>query len=155
MIPAPAPHNQFLADHARLLLASYQRLTGKELVPAGAPAQRARTLYTAGFVVVSHDTRTDPVFNYANLAAQTLFELDWESFVALPSRLSAEPVQREERQRLLDTVTRKGFIDDYAGIRVASSGRRFHVVAATVWNLTAEDGQYAGQAATFSRWQFL
>jgi hypothetical protein len=155
LIPAPHPDNLFLADHARLLFESYRRLTGKELVPAGEPGQRAQALYESDFVVVSHDTQTDPVFNYANLAAQRLFELDWERFVALPSRLSAEPLQREERQRLLDAVTRKGFIDDYAGIRVTSSGRRFHVEAATVWNLIANEGDPAGQAATFSRWQFL
>jgi hypothetical protein len=155
LIPAPHPDNLFLADHARLLLESYRRLTGKELVPAGEPVLRAKVRYESDFVVVSHDTQADPVFNYANLAAQALFKLDWAHFVALPSRLSAEPLQRKERQRLLDAVTRKGFIDDYAGIRVTSGGRRFHVEAATVWNLTADDGHHAGQAATFSRWYFL
>jgi hypothetical protein len=155
LIPAPHPDNLFLADHARLLLASYRRLTGKELVPAGEPVLRAKTLYESDFVVVSHDTQADPVFNYANLAAQALFELDWARFVALPSRLSAKPLQRDERQRLLETVTRKGFIDDYAGIRVTSGGRRLHVEAAIVWNLTADEGNAAGQAATFSRWHFL
>lgn len=151
----PRPDNLFLAKHARLLLDSYQRLTGKALAPAGDPAQRAQALYEADFVVLSHDTAPDPVFNYANLAAQRLFGMDWDTFVALPSRLSAGPGHRDERQRLLDAVTRKGYIDDYAGIRVARSGKRFRVEAATVWNLTNDAGNYAGQAAMFSEWHFL
>lgn len=151
----PDPDNLFLAEHARLLLDSYRRLIGKELVPAGDPAQRAKALYEADFIVVSHDTAPDPVFNYANLAAQRLFGMGWDTFVALPSRLSAEPTHRDERQRLLDAVTRNGYIDDYAGIRVTASGRRFQVDAATVWNLTNDAGNYAGQAAMFSRWRFL
>ncbi|MDP1717940.1 MAG: MEKHLA domain-containing protein, partial [Burkholderiales bacterium] len=70
---APGPDNRFMEDHARLLLDSYRRLTGKDLVPAGDPLQRAKNLYEAAIVVVSHDTAPDPVFNYANLAAQRLF----------------------------------------------------------------------------------
>jgi len=151
----PGPDNRFCAEHARLLLDSYRRLTGRELVPAGDPAQRAKALYEADFVVVSHDTAPDPVFNYANLAAQRLFETDWDTFVTLPSRLSAGPVHRDERRRLLDAVTRHGYIDNYAGIRVAQSGRQFRIEAATVWNVADDAGNYAGQAAMFSEWHFL
>ncbi|HSQ06000.1 MAG TPA: MEKHLA domain-containing protein, partial [Burkholderiales bacterium] len=92
----PCPENAYLADHAALLLESYRRLFGKELIPPGERLQRAKALYEAPFVVVSHDTAADPIFNYANLAAQRLFELDWDAFVALPSRLSAGPVHRDE-----------------------------------------------------------
>lgn len=64
-------------------------------------------------------------------------------------------MHRDERRRLLDSVTRNGYIDDYAGIRVARSGRQFRVEAATVWNLADDAGHNAGQAAMFSRWRFL
>ena len=151
----PAEDNLFLADHARFLLESYRRLTGRELLPAGEAVSRAKSLYHAPFVVVSHDTAHDPVFNYANLAAQCLFEMDWDTFVRLPSRLSAGPVHRAERQRLLEVVTRNGYIDNYGGIRVTSSGRQFQVESATVWNLTNNDGHYMGQAAAFSNWRVL
>lgn len=151
----PGPDNLYFAEHGRLLLDSFRRLTGKDLVPAGGLAQRAKALYEADFVVVSHDTAADPVFNYANLAAQRLFETDWDTFVTLPSRLSAGPVHRDERQRLLDTVTRHGYIGDYAGVRVTQSGRQFQIAAATVWNLADDGGNYAGQAAMFSEWRFL
>jgi len=151
----PSDDNQFLTGHAQLLLESYERLTGKDLVPAGELAVRAKTLYHAPFVVVSHDTAADPIFNYGNLSALRLFELDWHTFVSLPSRLSAGPVHRAERQRLLEVVTRKGYIDDYAGIRVTGSGRQFRIESATVWNLTNNGGEYMGQAATFADWRFL
>ena len=151
----PGPDNLFFAEHARLLLDSYRRLIGRELVPAGDPARRAKALYEADFVVVSHDTAPDPVFNYANLAAQRLFETSWETFITLPSRLSAGPVHRDERRRLLDEVSRRGYIDNYAGIRVAQSGRQFRIEAATVWNLADDGGKYAGQAAMFSVWHFI
>ncbi len=52
-------------------------------------------------------------------------------------------------------VTRYGFIDDYAGVRIARTGRRFRIRQATVWNLFDEHGQRCGQAATFARWEFL
>lgn len=151
----PCSDNGYRVDHVSLLLASYERLLNAPLVPHGDAVQRAQALYEAPFVVVSHDTSPDPVFDYANLAAQRLFELDWDAFVRLPSRLSAGPVHRDERQRLLAIVARQGYIDDYSGVRVASSGRQFRIEQATVWNVSREDGAYAGQAATFDRWQFL
>jgi hypothetical protein len=76
-------------------------------------------------------------------------------FLGLPSRFSAEAPLREERQALLDRVSRHGFIDDYAGVRIAADGRRFRIEAATVWNLVDPDGSVHGQAAAFSRWTDL
>ncbi len=73
----PNRANSFLVEHALLLLDSYYWRLGRELVPHGDPVQRAQALYEAPFVVVSHDTAPEPVFNYANLAAQRLFELSW------------------------------------------------------------------------------
>jgi hypothetical protein len=72
-----------------------------------------------------------------------------------PSRLTAEAPDREERARLLEIVTRRGFIDDYSGIRVSKTGRRFRISRATVWNLLTEDGRPCGQAARFDKWEFL
>jgi len=52
-------------------------------------------------------------------------------------------------------VRDNGFIDDYSGIRISLNGRRFRINQATVWNVLDEAGAYAGQAATFSSWEFL
>ncbi|MDD5322930.1 MAG: MEKHLA domain-containing protein [Methylococcales bacterium] len=82
-------------------------------------------MFYAPFAIIAHDTASDPVFNYANLKALDLFELSWEDFVHLPSRLSAEPVNPAERDRLLAEVTEKGNIDHYEGFRISSTGKDF------------------------------
>jgi hypothetical protein len=152
----PDAANDFCVGHAQRLLRCYRTLTGHALTEdASDHVVAARALYHAPFVVLSHDSAVDPVFNYANLTAQRCFEMSWPEFVCLPSRFSAEPLARDERQRLLDRVSRRGFIDDYQGVRVSRTGRRFLVSNATVWNLTDEQGRAAGQAATFSTWQNL
>jgi hypothetical protein len=149
----PSPENGWLLPHAELLLASFERLVGRPLVdPALAPAARARALYEAPFVVLSHGTGADPVFEYGNLAAQRLFELTFAELTALPSRLSAEPLHRAERERLLAEVARRGFVDDYRGVRVSRTGRRFRIERAIVWNLSDAAGAPRGQAATFDSW---
>jgi hypothetical protein len=139
-----------------LLLASHLQLTGRSLlerVPGETDADLARRLYGAPFVVLAHDDQPDPRFNYANLAAQQLFERTWDEFIGLPSRLSAEAPVRGERERLLARVATHGFIDDYSGVRVAKSGRRFRILRATVWNVSDASGRRAGQAASFSAWE--
>lgn len=148
--------NGFLREHSELLIYSYRRLTGRDLVqPRRCPEDRCRALYEAPYGVVSHDTGEDPVFNYANRTAQSVFEMDWQAFTRLPSRKSAEPVNRAERARLLARVTQQGFIDDYRGVRISATGRRFRIEEATVWNLVDENGTYRGQAAVFYRWSQL
>jgi hypothetical protein len=62
-------------------------------------------------------------------------------------------VQREERQRLLDCVRRQGYIDDYAGVRISATGKRFRIARASVWNLLDASGDSVGQAASFSAWE--
>lgn len=146
----PAAENAFQATHARLLLDTYRALLKRELLPPCPPAEIGRALYEAPLAVLAHDTASDPVFFYGNRAAQRLFEMTWAELVRLPSRLSAEAVAREERQRLLDFVAQHGYSENYSGVRIAKSGRRFPIEGATVWNLTGETGAIVGQAAAFS-----
>lgn len=139
------------SDFFALLTGSYARIVGRRLVRDG---QGPSWLYNdAPFVVLAHNTEPDPRFIYANRAAQNCFEYSWDEFITLPSRLSAELPDRAERQRLLDTVTRDGFIDNYRGLRIAKSGRHFWIEKAIVWQLIDETGRRRGQAATFSSWQ--
>lgn len=148
----PAPGNSFQAAQSLVLLDSYRALMQRDLLHPASPSEIGRTLYEAPMVVLAHDTAADPVFFYGNLAAQQLFEMNWDELVCLPSRFSAEPVAREERQRLLGLVARQGYIDNYAGIRIAKSGKRFRIEQATVWNLLGPSGLVVGQAAAFDRW---
>lgn len=152
----PDEDNRYLHDHVALLLSSFYRLTGRRLT-ADSEVSRdtAKDIYYAPFVLVSHNTADDPVFNYANEAALDLFEMSWEEFTSMPSRHSAEPVNREERERLLKNVTEKGFIDDYSGVRISGTGKRFLIKNGIVWNVFDENGNYYGQAATFNEWVYL
>jgi hypothetical protein len=136
-----------------LLLDSFVRLVGRELVSReGTPEEQADRLFHAPFVVVSHGTEPDPVLNYGNAAALTLWEMTWEELTQTPSRLTAEPVHRDERAKLLARTRAHGFVDDYSGIRISKSGKRFRIEQAIVWNLTDADGEHRGQAATFDHW---
>ncbi len=151
---AAAPH--WTAEQQRriaLIAASYQRLLGQPLLatPDGRPPTAA-ALWQAPCVIVAHGTQADPIFFYGNRLALTLFDCDFAAFTAMPSRLSAEPLLRAERQRLLQRVSTAGYIDDYAGVRISATGRRFRIERAVVWNLIDAEQVCHGQAATFSVW---
>jgi PAS domain-containing protein len=134
-----------------LLAGSYARLVGAPLVPRGADAD---WLYRdAPFAVLAHDTSADPRFIYANKTAQACFGYSWDEFLALPSRLSAEPQDRAERQALLDAVARDGFHAGYRGVRMGNGGRRFLIEDGVVWELIDARGARHGQAATFASWR--
>lgn len=136
-----------------LIVGSYQRLTGRQLISRDTDIVTG--LRDAPRAILAHGTQPDPVFFYGNALALDLFGLSFERFTAMPSRLSAEPLHRDERAALLARVARDNFIDDYAGVRISSAGRRFRIEQATVWNLVAADGTIHGQAATFDRWTML
>ena len=150
MIAAP-PATPELIEGVRLIADSFARLLRRPLV-AAATDDIHTALWSAPRVVVAHGTGADPAFFYGNRSALELFEMDFAAFTQLPSRLSAEPLEREERARLLTQVSRQGYIDDYSGIRVAKSGKRFLIERATVWNLIDAKGQVVGQAAAFGSW---
>jgi hypothetical protein len=150
------PQTEFVIAHTRCLVENFKKWTGRDLLPGNfSPAELAEKIFNAPFVVVSHGTQTDPVLDYGNRAALMLWEMSWEDFTRTPSRLTAEAPNRGERAKLLEAVTRKGFSDNYSGIRISKNGRRFEISRATVWNLVSETGKHHGQAATFSEWKFI
>lgn len=123
------------------------RLLGRPLVEPGANLVAA--LQEAPVAIVAHGIEADPLFFFGNRAALAKFETTAEAFIGLPSRLSAEAPLREERAALLERVSRDGFIDDYAGLRISAQGTRFRIERAVVWNLIDVAGTVYGQAATF------
>jgi hypothetical protein len=152
----PSDKNNYLIEHALLLSDSYQHFLSKQLLEGTNTTQElAYQLFHASFALVSHNIASEPVFNYANLKALELFELSWEEFTRLPSRLSAEPINQTERARLLAEVTKNGYIDHYEGVRISSTGKHFIIKNAVVWNLIDAEGNYKGQAASFGEWTFL
>lgn len=155
-LPAPGPDNGYLDGHIALLRRSLRTLTGRDLIDGDPPPQdAAERIYYAPFALLSHDTFPDPLFTYANACALALFELNWEELVRMPSRLTAEPGDRAERARLLARAETHGYIDDYAGVRISRTGRRFVIEGVTLWNLADAQGRYKGQAAVFRVWRHL
>ncbi len=151
----PDPDNQFMPSEAQLILDSYQHFVRKPCIVPVTSMSAAQMLYEAPFAVVAHDTRADPIFGYANRMAQNAFEMNWTEITSIASRQSAEPVLQDERQSLLHRVQQFGFIDDYSGIRISKTGKRFWIRNATVWNLIDGSGARVGQAARFDRWDYL
>ena len=137
-------------ERLALIASCYCRFTGRSLLPDGPAA-----LWSAPFAVLAHGTEPDPIFFYGNRLTLQLFEVSAEAFVRTPSRRSAESLEQAERSRLLDQVNRCGFVEDYAGVRISASGRRFRIEQATVWNLIDGAGGRIGQAAAFARWTRL
>lgn len=146
------------AAPTQIILKSHKHHFGRDLVPPGSFHEEATALYDAPFVMLSAlgPFGSDHVFNYANRAALQIFQArGWNDLVGLPSSQSAEPDHREERRRLLDEVGRRGFIENYSGVRISRQGRRFLIKNATVFNLLDDAGAYLGQAAMFTDWEPL
>ena len=145
-----------LVRHAARLARSFRQVVGRDLIePRDDTIETAQRLFEAPFAVLSHGVQDDPVLNYGNACALALWEMNFYDFTQMPSRVTAEAMLREERERLLEIAARKGFIDDYAGVRISFTGRRFMIENAIIWNVMDEQGAWVGQAATFERWSDL
>ncbi|KZM45987.1 MEKHLA domain-containing protein [Marinomonas sp. SBI22] len=150
----------FYIEHGVRLVESYKRLTSNDLLTyngmnSDASLSIIEQLDNAPFVLLSHGLGDDPIFNFGNKSALELFEIDWQGLTKMPSRLSAETINQADREYLLETVTRQGYIDDYSGVRISAKGKRFMIKQAIVWNIIDAKGGYFGQAAIFSHWGFL
>jgi hypothetical protein len=142
-----------LVRQAARILTSYRHWLGRELIPRGRNSMEdAGALWRAPLVVVSHGREADPLLNYANRQAQALWESDLAGLVGLPSRFTAEPMARDEREAMLKRTEAFGYVDDYRGVRISRLGRRFEIIRAVVWNLLDEKSEPAGQAAAFDQW---
>jgi hypothetical protein len=144
------------AQHVILLVESYERMCGKKFpIKSGNRGLAYTVHHHSDYILVSHGTETDPVFNYANRAAQDLWQMDWKTFTQLPSRLSAKPAHVKGRAELLKAAMDKGYIEDYEGLRVDAQGREFYIKQVVLWNVIDEKGLYHGQAALFNTWEYL
>lgn len=150
------PDSPATRAYARLLADSFARTVGRDLIP-GYGAMDDGTLTAAlrdmAAPLVSHGTEPDPIFRYANTAALTLWQMEWDPFTRLPSRRSAEaePDIQGDRARLLKAALEKGWVSDYQGIRISAKGRRFLIRDTVLWTVTDKQGQRHGQAALIGR----
>ncbi|WP_254777192.1 MEKHLA domain-containing protein [Paenibacillus sp. yr247] len=77
--------------------------------------------------------------------------MNWETFTNTPSRLTAEPMEREERAAFLKAISENGYVDNYTGVRISNTGRRFYIMQATEWNLTDENYNYSWASSYIPR----
>jgi len=147
-----------LLQHIQLLLYSFHHWTGDDLIPITnhqSPLETANLIFNADFVIVSHGTQADPILNYGNQKALDLWKMDWQTLTSTPSRYTAEPMERSEREQLLAQAKSQGYISNYRGIRIASNGDRFYIDRAIIWNVVDQQGKLWGQAATFHNWDAI
>jgi hypothetical protein len=126
-LPPARFSNAGLRKRIGSIASSYRRLTQRELGPPGPDVVSA--LWWAPQVIVAHGTEPDPIFFFGNRMALSLFEMTLDAFTSMPSRLSAEPLQRSARRP-------RRLIDDYTGIRISATGRQFRIERA-IWNIVA------------------
>ena len=142
-----------------LILESHRAAFGAALVagadPQANPRLAAQEVFAADRAVLAHDGAADPRLTYANGVALRLWRRRWEEMVGLPSRLTAEPCERQERARALAAAQEREALMGYGGIRVDSAGRRFRIEGAKLWTLRDGLGLAGGQAASFDSWWWL
>ncbi len=148
-----------LVHHAQALCQSFQYWLHRPLIPDLSPQRSAPELAQALFTfpnpILSHGGQADPIFNYGNQAALNLWELQWDELITMPSRLSAEPQVQTDRATSLQKVLETGFMENYSGIRISRTGRRFEIKNVIIWTVFNAAKTPIGQAATFDRWDYL
>ncbi|BAQ63383.1 MEKHLA domain-containing protein [Geminocystis sp. NIES-3709] len=155
--------NSEIIAWTQIILNSYYQLLNTELIDRTVPLYdqksdkltQSKNLFYLDRVVYSHNTDLDPIYNYSNKKGLELWEMDWQQLTNTPSRMTTQPLLREEREKLLQETISKGYIQNYQGIRISRTGKKYLIKDITVWNLTDNEGKFCGQAATFSQWDLL
>ncbi|MEM7284418.1 MAG: MEKHLA domain-containing protein [Pseudomonadota bacterium] len=150
----PSTSNDFQQMHCHLLKTNFEKLF-EEPFPIQAPIESlGQIVYASSYSVLSHSNAAVPIFTYANLSAQSLWELGWAEITTMPSYQSAREDSQRDRAELLTKVQQDGCSKSYSGVRISSSGKRFEIKNVYVWNLY-QDEAYVGQAALFNEWVYV
>lgn len=116
--------------------------------------EQAKQAFNSRYVLLAHNATNDPIFNYANQTALTLFEMSWNEFTNMPSKYSAEIDERGKREEFLAEVEAKGYSKNYSGIRISKTGRRFEIKNVILWNVYDSENNRIGQAALFDEYRY-
>ncbi|MCG8700492.1 MAG: MEKHLA domain-containing protein [Bacteroidales bacterium] len=152
----PTPANGYLQNYAHAIIQSIKNLAGIEIVDLSLSIEeQAEQAFNADYVLLSHDTSTDPLFDYANKTAMDLFERTAEELIGMPSRFSAEADERARREQFLHEVEKNGYAGNYSGIRISKTGRRFEIKDVLLWNVYDDRGKLIGQAAKIDEYRYV
>jgi len=151
-------YSPFLKEQSRLIVESYEFVTGRTLRDVNANAtgeDLAQQLYESEKAVLSHDRivhlhQWDNIYNYANQTALKLFERTFEQQVQLFSTRSAgaDHSSQNDRNSLLAQCLAKGYVE-FDGERVSASGNKVVLKEACLFNLIDDRGIFRGQAVIF------
>jgi len=152
----PSDENSYLKDYIYLITSSLKKLANIEIVdPSLSLEEQAKQAFHSKYVLLAHNAFNDPIFNYANQTALSLFEMSWEEFTNMPSKYSAESDERGQREKFIAEVEAKGYSKDYSGIRISKTGRRFEIKNVILWNVYDSENNRIGQAALFDEYSYL
>ncbi|MFA9456866.1 MEKHLA domain-containing protein [Halalkalibacter sp. AB-rgal2] len=147
--------NGYTEQHVIRLNNSFKRWIGRDLIPLDKNKNYLQQFMESKTVILSHGIEADPILNFGNQAALTLWEMDRATFLKTPSRLTAEPTERTAREHFIRQVKENNFVDHYTGIRISNTGKRFYIKQAIVWNMIDEKDHYYGQAAAFADYEYV
>ncbi len=144
------------AWYVERITTSYEHWTGEPLVRTETSGSALlQRIFQAEFALLAHDTGPDPLINFVNARALQLWEQTWQEFIGMPSRLTAELDQRDDRARVLREVQDHGYSNGYSGIRISRTGRRCRSHQSVVWNVLDDRQERIGQAAMFRQWSYV
>jgi hypothetical protein len=145
----PAADNDWQSGFVARVAASFDRAIGGDLIAAAGldPAALGRSAWDGNFALLTHDRNA--ILTYGNRFALDLWEMDWQTLVRTPSRLTAPEEDRAARAVIMAQVERDGFTRAYIGRRVSRSGHLFLIENATVWTMCDEEGAGFGTGAFF------
>ena len=146
---APSQANNWHQDFVARIVEAFARVTDGDLIAEAGldPAALGRSAWDGNFALLTHDTNA--ILTYGNRFALDLWEMDWETLVRTPSRLTAPEEDRAARAVIMARVERDGFTRSYTGRRVSRTGKFFLIENATVFTLTDEKGAGFGTGAFF------
>ncbi len=152
----PSNENNYLKDYIYQITRSLKDLANIEIVdPSLSLEEQAKQVFNSDYILLAHNAASEPIFNYANKSALSLFEMPWDEITKLSSKYSAEADEQAKREEFIAEVTAKGYSKNYSGIRVSKTGRRFEIKNVILWNVYDANNNRIGQAAMFNEYTYL
>lgn len=138
-------------EWVRLSCESLERFTGTSLLKVMNVDTMDAIHDNTRYAVLSHGNQTDPIYNYFNKAALLQFEYPEEEIYLLPSRYSAPPALRQDRDEKISSAVQQNVQFIPSAIRQGKSGKQFELINVTLWNVYNERNERVGQSAVFDR----
>ena len=141
---------RIIVDHVKMIDASLRKLTGKgvtermdvessETISSIPPNVLVDTVKKSiclnkRWVLISHGTEEDPIYNFTNVAGLIAFNRSWDEVRKLPSRESVVFQSKDAKLRieLMEKVTKNGYVEGASGIRTRGGGSYIRLVDAVV-----------------------